>query len=42
MLEPRRYVGRAPEQTREFLASEVAPVLEKYQDDLGYQAEINV
>ena len=42
VLEPRRYVGRAPEQTREFLASEVAPVLEKYQDDLGYQAEINV
>ena len=42
VLEPRRYVGRAPEQTREFLASEVAPVLEKYRDDLGYQAEINV
>ncbi len=42
VLEPRRYVGRAPEQTREFLESEVAPVLEKYRDDLGYQAEINV
>ena len=42
VLEPRRYVGRAPEQTREFLAGEVAPVLEKYRGDLGYQAEINV
>ncbi len=42
VLEPRRYVGRAPEQTREFLAEEVAPVLEKYRDDLGYRAEINV
>ncbi len=42
VLEPSRYVGRAPEQTREFLAEEVAPVLEKYREDLGYRAEINV
>ncbi len=42
VLEPSRYVGRAPEQTAEFLAEEIAPVLEKYRDDLGYKAEINV
>ena len=29
LLDPARYVGRAPEQVREFLAEEVAPVLER-------------
>ena len=42
VLEPARYVGRAPEQTAEFLAEEIAPVLEAYKDELGYRAEINV
>jgi len=27
LLDPRRFVGRAPEQVREFLAGHVAPVL---------------
>lgn len=42
VLEPARYVGRAPEQTAEFLQEEIAPVLEAYKDELGYRAEINV
>ncbi len=42
VLEPTRYVGRAPEQTAEFLAEQVAPVLERYRDDLGVEVEINV
>ena len=42
LLEPSRYVGRAPEQTAEFLAAEVAPMKEKYAADLGVQVEINV
>ncbi len=42
VLEPTRYVGRAPEQTAEFLAEQVAPVLERYSGDLGVEVEINV
>ncbi len=42
VLEPSRYVGRAPEQTAEFLREEVAPILEKYREDLGFRAEIHV
>ena len=42
VLEPSRYVGRAPEQTAEFLANDVAPLLEKYKDELGLQVEISV
>ena len=42
LLEPSRYVGRAPEQTAEFLMAEVVPMKEKYAADLGVQVEINV
>ena len=42
VLEPSRYVGRAPEQTAEFLREEVAPVLDKYRDDLGVSVDIRV
>ena len=42
LLEPSLYVGRAPEQTAEFLESEIAPMKEKYREDLGVQVEINV
>ena len=41
-MDPSRYVGRSPEQVREFLDEMVAPVLTKYQDLLGVKAEINV
>ena len=34
-LEPERYIGRCPEQVEEFLAQEIAPVLEKYAAALG-------
>ena len=33
-LEPSRYIGRCPQQVEEFLAEEVAPVLERYADVL--------
>lgn len=42
ILEPSRYVGRAPEQTAEFLAEEVQPVLDRYADQLGVDVEIKV
>ena len=42
ILEPSRYVGRAPEQTAEFLAEGVQPVLDRYADQLGVDVEIKV
>ncbi len=42
ILEPINFVGRAPEQTTEFLEEVVKPVLEANKDILGVKAEINV
>ena len=42
LLEPKNFVGRAPEQTEEFLQEVVAPILDANQDILGVKAEINV
>ncbi|MBB5022102.1 adenylosuccinate lyase [Desulfurispira natronophila] len=41
-LEPARYVGRAPEQTSEFINEEVQPMLRKYADELGISVELKV
>ena len=41
-MEPRRYVGRAPEQVQEFLEEVIAPVLRENQEILGMKAEITV
>lgn len=41
-MEPRRYVGRSPEQVTDFLAAEVAPVLREYSALLGEKAEISI
>jgi adenylosuccinate lyase len=30
LLDPAKFVGRAPEQTREFLSSDIDPILIKY------------
>ena len=40
-MEPRRYVGRAPE-VEEFLQEVIRPVLKENEDILGMRAEINV
>ena len=42
LLEPKNFVGRAPEQTEEFITEIVNPVLEANKDQLGLTAEINV
>lgn len=43
LLEPSLYVGRSPEQVEEFLADEIAPVLEQYKDELNTEFDsINV
>ncbi len=42
ILEPKNFVGRAPEQTEEFIAEVVTPVLEANKGLLDMTAEINV
>lgn len=42
LLEPKNFVGRAPQQTEEFLSEVVQPILDENQDILGLTAEINV
>ncbi len=38
MVEPRRFLGRSEEQVREFLAEDVAPVIERHKDALALEA----
>ena len=42
LLIPGNYVGRAPEQTEEFLAEFIRPLLEKNKELLGEKAELSV
>ena len=42
LLEPKNFVGRAPEQTQEFISEVVAPILDANKDVLGMKAEITV
>ncbi len=41
-MKPERYVGRAPQQTEEFITEVIHPILERNKDVLGLTAEINV
>jgi len=41
-LDPARFVGRAPEQTDEFLAEVIEPILRKYPDALAASSEVKV
>jgi adenylosuccinate lyase len=41
-LDPKRYLGRAPQQTDEFLAAAVAPVRRKYKKELNRKVELKV
>ena len=42
LLKPENFVGRAPEQTEDFLKNCVEPILEENKDLIGIKAEINV
>lgn len=42
VLKPENFIGRAKEQTEEFLRDCVSPVLDKYKDVLGEEAELSV
>ena len=41
-MDPKKYIGRAKEQTEAFIANEVQPVLDAHKDLLGVKVEINV
>ncbi len=41
-LDPKRYIGRAPQQTDEFIAAAVAPVRRKYKNQLNKKVELKV
>jgi len=38
MIDPSKFVGRAPEQVDEFIAEEIAPILEKNKDLLAVES----
>jgi adenylosuccinate lyase len=42
VLEPRQFVGRAPEQVEEFVAAEIEPIRRRYQGKLGQSVELTV
>ena len=42
IVKPEKYVGRAPQQTEDFIQEEVNPILEKYSDVPEEKAEIDV
>ena len=42
LLDPRKFVGRAPEQVAEFLAEHVEPIRRRYAGVLGMKAELSV
>ena len=42
ILDPKNFIGFAPEQTEEFINIEVKPILEKYNDKLGMKANLRV
>ena len=41
-LDPKRYLGRAPQQTDEFIAVAVAPIRRKYKKELNKKVELKV
>ena len=42
IMKPELYVGRAPQQTEEFVENYIKPITEKYSDLLGMNVEIKV
>lgn len=41
-MKAENFIGRAPEQTEELVEEYVKPIIEKYQNELGVKAEVNV
>ena len=42
IVDSEKFIGRAPEQTAEFIKNEIDPILEKHKDSLGEQGKVNV
>jgi adenylosuccinate lyase len=42
IMDPKNFVGRAPQQTEEFITEVINPILEENKEMLGIKAEINV
>ena len=42
LMEPSLYVGRAPQQTEEYISEVIQPILDANKQELGLSAEINV
>ncbi|HEY7330800.1 MAG TPA: adenylosuccinate lyase [Gemmataceae bacterium] len=42
ILDPKRFIGRAPQQVDEFLAEEIEPVRQRYRNMLGQTADVSV
>lgn len=42
VMQPSNFVGRAPQQTQEFVDEQIKPILEKYDHLIGIDVEINV
>ena len=42
VFDPKNFIGFAPIQTEEFVKNEIAPVLEKYADLIGLEADLKV
>ena len=42
LLDPRKFVGRAPEQVAEFLEEHIEPIQTRYAATIGMKAELNV
>jgi adenylosuccinate lyase len=42
MLDPKNFIGFAPIQTEEFIQNEVQPILKKYSDLIGLEADLKV
>ncbi len=42
IMKPANFVGRAPQQTEEYISEYVQPILDEHSDILGMKAEINV
>ena len=42
ILDAKNFIGRSAEQVDEFVDGFIAPVLEKYKDEIGFDAELKV
>lgn len=42
ILDPKKFIGRAPSQVKEYYEEYVKPILEKYKDELDFESEVEI